>query len=162
MVMSFVFTYCLPRQMHSIDGLGENSDNEDMTDELADIALEEDDLLEATLTHVRGSGRQDPSAEGNNGSEVEEGEQTKLYDMTLKLFNLSGAIWTHSDKNNDAAAKKRYEELLKQVDANGHFDHAKAKEAAYLSIKQGEKRSKNGKTGAIGEVSAEVEAGRKQ
>ena len=44
MVMSFVFTYCLPRQMHSINGLEENSDNEDMTDELADIALEEDDL----------------------------------------------------------------------------------------------------------------------
>ena len=162
MVMSFVFTYCLPRQMHSIDGLEENSDNEDMTDELADIALEEDDLLEATLTHVRGSGRQDPSAEGNNGSEVEEGEQTKLHDMTLKLFNLSGAIWTHSEMNNDAAAKKRYEELLEQVDAKGPFDHAKAKEAAYLSIKQGEKRSKNGKTCAIGEVSAEVEAGRKQ
>ena len=31
--MNFVFTYCLPRQMRLVDGLAENSDNEDIEDE---------------------------------------------------------------------------------------------------------------------------------
>ena len=55
-VMNFVFTYCLPRQVRLVDGLEENSDNEDIVDELADFHLDENDLLEATRTHVRGSG----------------------------------------------------------------------------------------------------------
>ena len=56
LTLNFIFTYCLPRQLALTDGLEENSDNEGLVDDLEDLDLDEDELLEATATFVRGSG----------------------------------------------------------------------------------------------------------
>ena len=53
LVLSFCFVYCLPRSLQLADGLAANSDNEHIED--LPVALCEDDLETATLTHVRGA-----------------------------------------------------------------------------------------------------------
>lgn len=171
LVMSFVFTYCLPRQTRLVDGLEENSDNEDVEDDLVDFTLGGDDLLQATLTHVRGSGRREQATEINSCSDVdvdggegalaEQADPTRLYDMTMELFGLSDAIWQREGKTSDPEANRRYEQLLKQVAAGDPFDHDTAKAAARASSKAGENASQTGKSGLIGRVDAEVEAGRR-
>ena len=71
LVMNHVFTYCLPRQTRLVGGLEENSDNEDITDDCASIALDEEDLLEATLTHVRGSHKEQSDGLSDLDGEVD-------------------------------------------------------------------------------------------
>ena len=98
MVMSYGFTYCLPREMRLKDGLQENSDNEGLKDELVHLALGEDELLEATLTHVRGKAGRDQDDGGDESEGEDAGEDqgplktTKLYDMTMEMF---GALRGH-------------------------------------------------------------------
>ena len=55
-VLNFCIVYFLPRDMQLQDGLYPNSDNEDMVDDF-DLALDEEALDLATLTHVRGAGK---------------------------------------------------------------------------------------------------------
>ena len=162
-VQNFVFTHCLPRQARLVDGLEENSDNEDLLDDLVDFGLSEDDLLEATLTHVRGSGLRDPGAEDFSGdSEQEEDEEeqgpaasTRLYDMTMEMFGLSGKIWQGQDNLGNDAARQRYEETKAQAAAHA-LDHDTALQAAKTSSKAA--NTEEG-AGLLGEHEGAVEAG---
>ena len=170
-VLNFVFVHCLPRQTRLVDGLEENSDNEELEDELVDFQLDEDDLLQATLTHVRGSGREeDPAIESQGAStegEAEEQQQdaadgggpaapSKLYDMTMDMFKLSGDIWQNVDSNfGNEAARRRHEEM--QQGAEGaELDHEQVLGAAKASSRASEITAK---TGLIGEIGAGMEAG---
>ena len=55
-VLNFCIVYFLPRELQLQDELHPNSDNEDIVDDL-DLALDDEDLNLATLTHVRGAGK---------------------------------------------------------------------------------------------------------
>ena len=55
-VLNFCIVHFLGRDLHLQDGLYPNSDDEDMVDDV-DLALDQDDLVLATLTHVRGAGQ---------------------------------------------------------------------------------------------------------
>ena len=122
-VLSFVFTYCLPRQLRSTGNLEENSDNEGMEDELVDFHLEGDDLLAATRTHVRGSGLKPAEDEDSSDSQADEAQQpaaaatTRLYDMTMHMFGLSSAIWQGPDRGANEAAARRHQEMLRSAGA---------------------------------------------
>ena len=159
LVLNFVFIHCLPRQARLVDGLAENSDDEDMVDELVDFKLDDEDLLKATLTHVRGSGCGDPAdgdeslAEGADDIDAEPAAPTRLYDMTMEMFQLSGKIWKEDALGNDAA-RQRYEETL----AGAVADDDAALQAARQSSRGA--GSQEGSAGLIGEMGAEVEAPR--
>ena len=164
LVLNFVFTHCLPRQARLVDGLEENSDNEDLADDLVDFGLSENELLEATLTHVRGSGLRDPAAEDpSTESEQEEDEEeqgpaapTRLYDMTMEMFGLSGKIWQGEHDLGNDAARQRYEETKAQAAAHA-LDHDVALQAAKKSNKAA---NIEGGAGLLGEHEGEVEAGK--
>jgi hypothetical protein len=168
LVLNFVFTHCLPRETRLVNGLEENSDNEDMTDELTDFKLEGDDLLAAIQTHVRGSGLKDPEAEeaieaqaeGNEAENAPEqaGEPTKLYDMTMRMFGLSRAIWQQGDGFRNEAAQQRHSAMLCNA-AACNIDPAAALAAAKRSAKQAKKDARS--TGLIGALEPELEAGLK-
>lgn len=55
-VLNFCIVYFLPRELQLQDELQPNSDNEDIVDDL-DLALDDEDLNLATVTHVRGAGK---------------------------------------------------------------------------------------------------------
>ena len=168
LVLNFVFTYCLPRQARLSDGLEENSDNEDLVDDLADFELNDNDLLEATLTHVRGSGVIDPAAEDSvdgdgacSGGENPQGQgpevnPTRLYDMTMDMFRLSSAIWQRQEGGIDEAARQRHEELLERT-AAWSPDHNLALQAARDSDNSAKKDGAN--VGLLSEGVAVAEAG---
>jgi len=168
LVLNFVFTYCLPRQARLVDGLEENSDNEELVDELSDVELDEDDLLEATLTHVRGSGAGDPIDEDTldgdgacSGGEDPQGQgpesnPTRLYDMTMEMFRLSSAIWQRQEGGADEVARQRHEELLERT-AAWSPDHNLALQAARDSGNSAKKDGAN--VGLLGEGVAVAEAG---
>ena len=158
LVLHFVFTHCLPRRTRLLDGLEENSDNEELADDLVDFKLEEEDLLRATLTHVRGSGCEDPAeveedALGEGGSS-DPAAPTRLYDMTMEMFQLSGKIWQEDDAGNEAA-RRHYEETLARAETCVLDDEA-ALQAARRS--RGGANDDQGGTGLIGEIGAEVKA----
>ena len=160
LVMSFVFTYCLPRQACLADGLEENSDNEGIVDELVDLHLDEKDLLEATLTHVRGSGRGDSEDEGNTQSDAggdEAGETTRLYDRTMDMFRLSGNIWLQGKGHGEAEAKARVDALQRGAGGAG-IDHDRARQAAKESRNNVSKEGA-GKNGLLGTAAPHIEAG---
>ena len=151
MVMSYGFTYCLAREMRLKDGLQENSDNEGLTDELVDLALDENDLLEATLTHVRGKAGQ--NQDEDESQDAEDGQEfcktTQLYDMTMAMFGLSEAIWHKQTGANDDAAKARHAEFEGSGDKIS--DHNLAKQAARQSQAKAN-ANKGTQTGLIGDV----------
>ena len=162
LVMSFVFTYCLPRQACLADGLEENSDNEGVVDELVDLALDEKELLEATLTHVRGSGREDSEDEGCTQSDAcdeETAETTRLYDSTMDMFRLSGNIWLQGNGRGPVEAKERVDALRRDAGGAG-IDHDRALKAAQQSRNNGPKEGA-GKSGLLGTKPPQIEAGRK-
>ena len=162
--LNFCFAYCLPREMHLKDGLAENSDNEGLEDELLDLALEEDELLEATRTHVKGNRRgKEPDAHGpdlheSEGTEDEEtaaGRPTYLYEKTMEMIGLSDKIWHQKAGYSNSAACARHEEL-KQA-AGNVTSHDCAQKAARSSQKQGEAKDKQtGLLGAAGAPSTEA------
>ena len=164
LVLNFIFTHCLPRQARLVDGLEENSDNEDLADDLVDFGLSENELLEATLTHVRGSGLRDPAAEDpSTESEQEEDEEeqgpaapTRLHDMTMEMFGLSGKIWQGEHNLGNDAAAQRYEETKAQAAAHA-LDHDVALQAAKKSNKAA---NTEGGAGLLGEIEGGVEAGK--
>ena len=166
-VLNFVFTYCLPRQVCLVDGLEENSDNEDIEDELADLRLDDNDLLEATLTHVRGSGIGQPAATSDtlevpeiSGDENADGQEaahpSRLYDMTMEMFRLSDAIWHHQEEVHNEVARRRHEQVAQSA-ASWVPDH----EAALQSARNSDNSAKKDAAGAgmLGEKVALAEAG---
>ena len=155
LTLNFCFAYCLPREMHLKDGLVENSDNEDLEDELVDLALDEDELLEATMTRVKGNRRgkeqealgpnyQEPDA--TEDEEAAAGEPTYLYEKTMEMIGLSDKIWHRQAGYSNSAARARYEEL-KQA-AGNVTSHDGALQAARNSQKKGE--AKDNQTGLLG------------
>ena len=139
-----------------MDGLQENSDNEDLADGVVDMALDEEDLLEATLTHVRGSGRGAEEADCTQSDAEDEAEgRTKLFDMTMQMFGLSGAIW-HGDRVGDISeAQERVAALRRDTE----IDHDLALQSAKASATAGEKGEATRKTGLLGAAMPEIEAG---
>ena len=151
MVMSYGFTYCLPREMRLKDGLQENSDNEGLKDELVDLALSENELLEATLTHVRGKAGQDQG--DDESDDAGEGQElcktTKLHDMTMEMFGISEAIWHKQPGAHNEAARARHAEF------EGSGDKIRDPNAAKQAAKQSQAKAKANKdahTGLIGDV----------
>ena len=115
LVLNFCFVYFLPRSLQAQEGLEPNSDNEDLED--AAVAFDEHDLLEATLTHVRGK-RKSPESEntlpesedddGNGG-----GGGTMLYDLTMQMFHISSSIWLTEGRgaSRNTIAREAWEEM---------------------------------------------------
>ena len=166
LVLNLVFTHCLTRQTRLVNGLEENSDNEDLADELVDLKLDGNDLLAAIQTHVRGSGLQHPAPEeaaesqeaGSEAGNLPEHQAapTRLYDMTMHMFGLSGAIWQQEDGIGNAAGEQRHEEMLRSA-AEWDIDRDLALAAAKAS--GGSTKKEAASTGLIGELEPEVEAG---
>lgn len=162
LVMNFVFTYCLPRETRFND-LEDNSDNESMADDLIlDYHLDDNDLLEATRTHVRGSGAvkdaalEDSLAHAANREAADNTAPTKLYDMTMQMFELTGAIWSRPDDVGNQAAKERYQDTMQQA-ASCELNHDLARQAAKAS-RDSAKEDEN--IGLIAEAGAKMEAGK--
>lgn len=157
--MNFIFTHCLPRQVRLVDGLQENSDNEDLADGVVDMVLNKEDLLEATLTHVRGSGRVAEEADCTQSDTDEEAEgRTKLFDMTMHMFGLSGAIW-HGDKVGDISEAEERLAALRRGDGAAEINHDLALQSAKASATAGDKGEATRKTGLLGATVPEIEAG---
>ena len=144
-----------------VNGLEENSDNEDLIDDLVDFQLEVEDLLEATLTHVRGNGIGDSGRDGplaaEDGADEEAGATTRLYDMTMQMFELSGKIWLAEGKGTgNEAARDRHAEM--QASSDGHaMNHELALHAAKASDKAAASTDEE-ITGLIGPAGATVKA----
>ena len=132
-VLNFCFVYCLPRSLQLQDGLAANSDNEGIEDEA--VVFDEDDLLEATLTQVRGKGKAQnggSNSQDNEESEDETGGNAKLYNLTMQMLHISDKLWAAADIGaaGDAAMQQVHQAML---DAKGVHDHALAKKAAKAS-----------------------------
>ena len=132
-VLNFCFVYCLPRSLQLQDGLAANSDNEGIEDEA--VVFDEEDLLEATLTHVRGKGKAQnggSNSQDNEESEDETGGNAKLYDLTMQMLHISDKLWAAADSGagGDPAMQQVHQAML---DAKGVRDHALAKKAAKAS-----------------------------
>ena len=97
-VANFCFVYFMPRSLSSAADLEENSDNELSSD--SEVEFDDDDLLEATATHVRGAGHEDD----------EHGHQhvTPQHAMTMQAFSIARRFWLDGDSKN-ASAQHRYE-----------------------------------------------------
>lgn len=138
--LNFCFAYCLPREQRLIDGLAQDSDNEGMEDELV-LALDEDDLLEATRTHIKGSKPVDGS---DHRTDVEEKTNTtKLHDMTREMFEISSAIWqcpASAPQNDRAETPPRLQSHTAPEEAIQ--DHALAKKSAENSRRKEKQNQK--------------------
>ena len=163
LVLNFVFTYCLPRQARLVDGLEENSDNEELVDELSDVELDEDDLLEASLTHVRGSGLRDTGVDETlaeeqeqHGAEEAVENPTKLYDLTMAMFQRAHDIWHKDDGVVRREAQERHADMLRRAETAEAPDHDLALQAAHASATAGKKAAAH--TGFLGALDAKVEA----
>ena len=142
-VLNFCIVHFLARDRQLQDGLYPNSDDEDVADDL-DLALNEDDLVLATLTHVRGGGKAHGSQEDEpivDEEEEENGEagvQNKcstLFELTMQMFQLSSSIWLAPDRAQqaDANAQARHQNMLQ---AGQVRDHAIARKAAAAAKKE--------------------------
>eukprot|EP00971_Amphidinium_carterae_P286300 5684601-Amphidinium_carterae.1 len=98
-VLNYCFVYCLPRELQPSADLHGNSDDDGIEDE--GIRFEDDDLLEAMHTHVRG---------GRTAEEAgkEQQDATILHTMTKEMFELSRDIWMDGDVNIDDDVSARY------------------------------------------------------
>ena len=145
-VIQFCMTYFLPRGMRCEEALCENSDNEDVADDL-DVVLGPEDLDLATLTRVRGAGSKAPDeagtpTDGEEGADAlgmgmgmgTEGKPSKLFDLTMDMFRISGSIWLAPDRSGraDPAAQAKLQQML---EAGQVQDHALARRAATASKK---------------------------
>jgi hypothetical protein len=142
-VLNFCIVHFLARDLQLQDGLYPNSDDEDVADDL-DLALNEDDLVLATLTHVRGGGKahgsqeDEPIVEEEEEENGEAGVQNKcstLFELTMQMFQLSSSIWLAPDRAQqaDANAQARRQNMLQ---AGQVRDHAIARKAAAAAKKE--------------------------
>ena len=155
LVLNFVFTYCLPRELQLVEGLAENSDNEGLVDELEDLELDEDELLEATTTHVRSSGAQEEDemeTPKDEDQDVLGATTTKLHDLTMHMLGLSASIWHSAQDSGNPEARGRRQRM--EEAAGSIRDHERALRAG----KAGLKKQKQGAThaGLIGGHDAEM------
>ena len=133
-VLSFCFVYCLPRHLGLQGGLAENSDNEGLED--MQVALTEEDLLQATATRVRGGGKADDGMDNNGGDSMRGDAQqeggSKLYALTMDMFQRSEAIWLAPQRlaNPDAETKEAYERMQQAPQVEDHALAARAARAA--------------------------------
>ena len=132
-VLDFCFTYCLPREYELIDGLAENSDNEDIENDV-NFALDEEDVLEAVQTHIKGSqrarrGKHDQDEE----LDADKAVGSKLHDMTKHMFRLSASIWLEPTKG---AQREDAHVTIPMEGADAVVDHALAKKASQASRNQ--------------------------
>ena len=159
LVLNFVFTYCLPRELQLVDGLAENSDNEGLVDELQDLELDEDELLEATATHVRGGAAEEEDAleTKGEGDDLPGASSTKLHDLTVHMLGLSASVW-HSarDSGNPEAAERR---RAMEAAAGNIVDHERALQAGRAGLKKRKESSGGGLVGGGDEQMGDVEAG---
>ena len=133
--LTFCFVYCLPRHLGLQGGLAENSDNEGLED--IQVALTEEDLLQATATRVRGAGKVDADGLDNTGGDSmrEDTQQeggTKLYDLTMDMFHRSEAIWLAPQRlaNPDPQTQEAFERMQETPQVEDHALAARAARAA--------------------------------
>ena len=143
LVLNFVFTYCLPRELRLT---AENSDNEELVDELEDLELDEDELLEATVTHVRGSGVNEDEeeaekreGEGDLSQDLLAAPSTKLHDLTVHMLGLAASIWSGAGGGGNPEAQERHR--LMQKAAGSILDHERALRAGRAGLKKTERQS---------------------
>ncbi|CAK9075903.1 unnamed protein product [Durusdinium trenchii] len=150
-VLNFCFAYCLPREHHLVDGLVENSDNEGVEDDVV-LALDEAEMLEATLTHIKGSR---PTKEAAGDLDAAEAEQdgsgtTKLHDMTRQMFKLSNSIWLRPSPG-ARPAQLQSPIASKTMDSEQTIkDHALAKKSAQASRNKATAQANKGAAGLLG------------
>ena len=114
-VLDFCFVYCLPRSLQLQDGLEANSDNEGLVDDVQ-VILDEDDLLTATATYVKGTGTGSATTKNPEAEPAEEEQEGKsnLYNLTMDMFHRSDAIWGRSRQDagdRDPALEQIAEEM---------------------------------------------------
>ena len=150
-VLNFCFAYCLPREHHLVDGLVENSDNKGVEDDVV-LALDEAEMLEATLTHIKGSR---PTKEAAGDLDAAEAEQdgsgaTKLHDMTRQMFKLSNSIWLRPSPG-ARPAQLQSPIASKTMDSEQTIkDHALAKKSAQASRNKATAQANKGAAGLLG------------
>ena len=136
-VLNFCFVYCLPRSMHLQEGLAENSDNEGIEDE--PVAFDQDDLLAATLTHVKGSGKMQEEETQGFGAQLEQEDEdnaregnARLYDLTMQMLHISDKVWASAENldGGDLAMQQIHQAMM---EAKSVQDHMQAKKAAQAS-----------------------------
>ena len=131
--LDFCFVYCLPRSLQLQDGLEANSDNEGLVDDVQ-VTLDQDDLLTATATYVKGTGTSSATTKNPEAPAEEEQEgKTNLYNLTMDMFRRSDAIWGPSRQ--DAGGKDpALEQIAADMQAGGGVrDHTLARQAAAAS-----------------------------
>ena len=132
-VLDFCFVYCLPRSLQLQDGLEANSDNEGLVDDVQ-VTLDQDDLLTATATYVKGTGAGSATTKSPEAPAEEEQEgKTNLYNLTMDMFRRSDAIWGPSRQ--DAGGRDpALEQIAADMQAGGGVrDHTLARQAAAAS-----------------------------
>ena len=136
-VLNFCFVYCLPRSMQLQEGLAENSDNEGIEDE--PVAFDQDDLLAATLTHVKGSGKMQEEETQGFGAQLEQEDENnaregnaRLYDLTMQMLHISDKVWASAENldGGDLAMQQIHQAMM---EAKSVQDHMQAKKAAQAS-----------------------------
>ena len=150
-VLNFCFVYCLPRSMQLQEGLAENSDNEGIEDE--PVAFDEEDLLAATLTHVKGRGKrqdeEEEEAQGTGAQLEQEGGNAKLYDLTMEMLHISDKIWVSNAKDADRGDLAMQQIHQAMLEAKSVQDHIQAKKAALASRNKVPASSASGKRGQL-------------
>ena len=154
-VLDFCSVYFLPRGLGLESGLAPNSDNEEEDDVL--LVLDEDDMAEATLTHVRGApkraqGQADEADETGCSQDVQEGDTaaTALHDLTMQMFRLSESIWLPPKRlgKADPGARMHHEQMQAAGIVRNHDQAYKAAKASRATFKNGGS-SRKGLMGAM-------------
>ena len=144
-VLNFCIVHFLGRDLHLQDGLYPNSDDEDMVDDV-DLALDQDDLVLATLTHVRGAGKaqagqetDEPVAEEENAEGAQQEKCSALYDLTMDMITISSKVFLAPERaqQRDAEAQASHQQMLQTGQVR---DHTLARKAAAASKKEEEPR----------------------
>ena len=132
----------------------DNSDNEGIEDE--PVAFDEEDLLEATLTHVKGSGkRQEEEETQGNGSQLDQEDEDNArrgnamrYDLTMEMLHISDKVWASAKEadGGDLAMQQIHQAMM---EAKSVQDHIQAKKAAQASRNRKPASSASSKRGQL-------------
>ncbi|WP_422020791.1 AAA family ATPase, partial [Pyruvatibacter mobilis] len=149
LVLNFCFVYFSPRALELQEGLEPNSDNENLEDVLQ--PLDEQDLLEASLTRVKGKGKSRGNCEASSG---EEGEAPALrHDLAQDMFRLSAGIFLPEDRGGKKdPALRRVRERMEGA-AGAVVDHERARKAAAASARRSQAAAVGGLGAAPGDAS---------
>ncbi|CAJ1386507.1 unnamed protein product [Effrenium voratum] len=144
---NFCFVYGLPRELQPSDKLEENSDNE-FEDE--PMELEEEDLLAAQATRIKGAAQP-----GEAGGGEEEDAEAETPDATAKaqriarteqMFQLSKEVWggAAASGEGDPSFAQHYADMAAKQAVE---DHDELEEAAKASREKASKGGANAKEG---------------